>query len=239
MGAYEIMVSEIMLQQTQVPRVIEKYKQFLEAFPTIADLAKAPLQDVLFVWQGLGYNRRGRFLREAAVMVEANFKGSIPSTLDDLVTLPGIGRNTASAILVYAYNQPLVFIETNIRSVYLHHFWPDNESVTDADILRLVAETLDTENPREWYWALMDYGTHIKKTHGNPNVRSKHYNKQSAFQGSKRQVRGAVLRALTADTCTIQDLKMLISDERLELVLQDLVKEQLIQQTDGKFMIAA
>lgn len=236
---YHVMVSEVMLQQTQVPRVIEKYREFLKLYPTIIELAEAPLQDVLTVWQGLGYNRRGRFLRDAAVMVVNEYGGVMPQTVSELTNLPGIGHNTASAIAVYAYNQPLVFIETNIRTVYLHHFFPDDEAVTDAAILELVDRTLFRDNPREWYWALMDYGTHIKRLHGNQNTRSKHYVKQSAFKGSQREVRGRVLKALTVEPHSFEALQRLISDQRLVPVLGDLQSEGLIVVEDTIYSIAA
>ncbi len=236
---YKIMVSEVMLQQTQVPRVAEKYKQFLEVFPTLQTLADASLSDVLFVWQGLGYNRRGRYLRDAAQMIIKDYGGQMPLIVAELVRLPGIGHNTACAILAYTYNQPLVFIETNTRSVYLHHFYPNQKTVADKNILKLVEKTLDKENPREFYWALMDYGTYIKKTFGNPNVRSKHYAKQSVFVGSNRQIRGIILRQLTEKPCTIEKLQMAIDDPRLEGVLGGLIKDNMVTQRNRLFFVAS
>jgi A/G-specific adenine glycosylase len=226
--AYRIMVSEIMLQQTQVNRVIDKYQEFIACFPTSSILATAPLQDVLTVWQGLGYNRRGRFLRDAAVIITNRHHAQVPNTITDLVALPGIGPNTATAILVYAHNQPLAFIETNIRSVYLHHFFPGSDSVSDKEILRLVEQTMDQSNPREWYWALMDYGTYLKKTHGNPNLRSRHYAKQSRFEGSVRQVRGEILRRLTKHPWEEMMLSQAIEDERFAAVIEGLISDKLI-----------
>jgi A/G-specific adenine glycosylase len=236
---YKIMISEVMLQQTQVPRVAEKYKQFLEVFPTVQALAQASLSDVLFVWQGLGYNRRGRYLRDAALMIVNDYGGQMPLVVAELVRLPGIGHNTACAILTYTYNQPLIFIETNIRSVYLHHFFQDNETVADKDILELVAQTLDKENPREFYWALMDYGTYVKKTFGNPNIRSKHYTKQSTFAGSNRQLRGIILRQLTEEACDIKKLQLVVGDPRLTIVLDGLIKDSLVVQCNRLFLIAS
>jgi A/G-specific adenine glycosylase len=235
---YKIMVSEIMLQQTQVSRVIEKYRQFLAAFPSIETLAAAPLTDVLFVWQGLGYNRRGKYLREAAKEITHRHNGVVPSDPKVLSALPGIGVNTAHAIAVYSFNQPLVFIETNIRSVYLHHFFDGHESVNDALILPLVTETLDTDNPREWYWALMDYGTHIKKTYGNPNVRSRHYAKQSRFKGSERELRGAVVKLLTLSDYSRSELQKEVVDARLPTILNKLILEGLIVDKGGRLQIA-
>lgn len=234
---YKILASEVMLQQTQVPRVIPKYQEFLEAFPTIRDLANAPLSDVLKVWQGLGYNRRAKYLHETAKLVVKKHNGLFPQTRDELVKLPGIGPNTAGAILAYAHNRPELFVETNIRSVYLHHFFSGRDKVTDNEILKVVAETIPEQGVREWYWALMDYGVYLKKTHGNPNARSKHYVRQSRFQGSKRQVRGEILRQLGRHPQTLKQLKDSMSDIRLEEVLNTLQAEALIHYDNGRYYL--
>lgn len=235
---YKIMVSEIMLQQTQVQRVIEKYRQFLKAFPDVKTLADAPLSDVLLAWQGLGYNRRGRYLRDAAAMVVSEFAGQMPRTVEELIRLPGIGHNTAAAIAAYSYDQPVVFIETNIRTVYLHHFFSEREAVTDSDILEVVAQTLDHTQPRHWYWALMDYGTHVKKQFGNQNVRSRHYAKQSAFAGSNRQIRGKILREVTVASLPYEQLKITVADNRFESVLEGLIADKLVVHKADEVSIA-
>ncbi|MEY2665491.1 MAG: hypothetical protein RLZZ480_596 [Candidatus Parcubacteria bacterium] len=195
---YKILVSEIMLQQTQVARVIPKYKEFLKQFPTTKKLAEASLGDVLRLWQGLGYNRRAKFLKQAAEAVVAQHKGKWPKTLPELRALSGIGSYTAGAVMNFAYNNPVPLIETNVRTVYIHHFFHDKEGVTDEELLPIIERTLDTANSREWNWALMDYGSHLKETVGNLNKRSKHYTKQSTFKGSDRQIRGAILKILSA-----------------------------------------
>lgn len=232
---YKIMVSELMLQQTQVQRVIPKYFAFLEQFPTVQSLARAELGNVLRAWQGLGYNRRAKFLWQAAKAIAE--QGSFPRTQDELVKLPGIGPNTAGAILAYAYNQPVVFIETNVRTVYIHHFFEDRTDIHDKEIVGLVTQTLDREQPREFYWALMDYGSHLKATIGNPNKASKHYAKQSAFHGSRRQVRGMVLRQLGTRTHTLAELQAMIADERVKSVLDDLVAEGMVRCLDGTYFL--
>jgi len=223
------MVSELMLQQTQVPRVVPKYRAFLERFPTAARLAEADLGDVLREWQGLGYNRRAKFLWQAAQAVAK--LGHFPDTAAELVQLPGIGPNTAGAILAYAYNQPAVFVETNVRTVYIHHFCGDREGIGDTEIARLVEQTLDREQPREFYWALMDYGSHLKATVGNLNKASKHYTKQSKFHGSRRQVRGQVIRLLGAKHHSLAELQAAIADGRLAAVLHELEQEGLVRQS--------
>ncbi len=227
---YYILVSEIMLQQTQVDRVVPKFNQFITEFPDIETLASANLSDVLKVWSGLGYSRRAKFLWQSAQQIVSEFHGTIPSTIDELVILPGIGPNTAGAIMAYAYNQPVVFIETNIRTVYLHHFFADLDDISDAQLREKVELTLDNKNPRLWYWALMDYGTSLKKSGTTHITRSKHYRKQTPFDGSVRQVRGQILRALAENSKTESKLRRDINaDERFESALQGLINEDFIQ----------
>lgn len=236
---YHILVSEIMLQQTQVPRVLPKYKAFLQVFPDIKTLATAPLSEVLAQWSGLGYNRRAKFLRQAAGTVMQRHRGRLPDTPAELTALPGIGPNTAGAILAYAFNRPVVFIETNIRTVYIHHFFADQTGVADKDLAVLAGETLPHDNVREWYWALMDYGTHLKQTVGNTARASKTYAKQSTFQGSRRQIRGQVLKALLSGPRTTAELAEHIADERLADVLNDLGNEGLVVRLDGAYQLPA
>lgn len=235
---YEILVSEIMLQQTQVPRVVPKYLEFLKAFPDVQTLSRSSLGDVIRAWQGLGYNRRAKFLYQAAQKIMTDFEGNLPISIAMLETLPGVGKNTAGAICVYAYNQPVVFIETNIRTVYIHHFFNDQDDVDDKKILDIVAQTIDYENPRVWYWALMDYGTYLKSQVGNSSRQSKSYVKQSKFEGSKRQIRGAVLRNLATDTYSLTQLSKLVPDERLHQVIDELEKEGLIVEIKSAYALA-
>jgi A/G-specific adenine glycosylase len=226
---YKILVSEVMLQQTQVSRVTPKYQAFLERFPDVETLAQARLGKVVAAWSGLGYNRRAKYLHQAATLLVKDFDGVFPQTLNMLIKLPGVGKNTAAALLVYAFNQPQVFIETNIRTVYIHHFFADtHEPVSDAALLSLLEATVDHEHPREFYWALMDYGTHLKASVGNLSRQSKHYVKQLTFAGSRRQIRGQVLRQLTLGSQTFSQLQQNITDERLLTVLSDLAREDLV-----------
>ncbi|OGG91993.1 hypothetical protein A3H16_03920 [Candidatus Kaiserbacteria bacterium RIFCSPLOWO2_12_FULL_53_8] len=196
---YRVMVSEIMLQQTQVVRVIEKYKEFLKAFPTVRALAKARFSEVLKVWSGLGYNRRGKYLHDAAKVIVEKYKGKVPRELASLRTLPGMGPYTASAVRVFAFNKPDTLIETNVRAAYIHHFYSSilqKTAITDAQVIPIATAAARGQDPRKWHWALMDYGVHIKKLHKNPARKSAHYTKQSKFEGSLRQVRGTILREL-------------------------------------------
>jgi A/G-specific adenine glycosylase len=217
---YKILVSEIMLQQTQVDRVLPKYESFLKRFPAVKKLAGASLGEVLREWQGLGYNRRAKMLHDAAKAIANEHNGHFPRTYTELLALPGIGRYTAGAIMAFAYNIPVPIIETNVRTVYLHHFFHDDTDVSDSDIEKNIIETLDLENPREWYYALMDYGSHIKKTVGNPNSRSKHYAKQSMFKGSDREIRGAIIRALGEHATTRALLHKTLPFEKVRIDAQ-------------------
>jgi A/G-specific adenine glycosylase len=195
---YRILVSEIMLQQTQVQRVETKYPEFIAAFPDFPSLARAELREVLRVWQGMGYNRRAIALQKIARRVVTEHDGRLPESEETLRTIPGIGPATAGAIVAFAFKKPTVFLETNIRRVFIHLFFPGREGVKDSEILPLIEKTLDRENPRQWYYALMDYGAALKKQSHNPNRRSAHYIRQSPFEGSDRQIRSLVLKTLLA-----------------------------------------
>ncbi len=237
---YNILVSEIMLQQTQTHRVLHKYAQFIEAFPTIISLAQGSLQDVLSLWQGLGYNRRALFLKKAAEVVLKDHKGILPDTAEGLSTLPGIGPYTASAVMTFAYNAPCVCIETNIRAVYIHHFFTDRKKVHDNEIEPLVEQTLDNNDPRNWYYALMDYGVLLKKKEVNPTRKSAHYQKQSRFEGSDRQIRGAVIALLTShkELTRIALHEHIDEEERLEKILNQLIAEGMIKHRNQVYTIA-
>jgi A/G-specific adenine glycosylase len=220
---YHILVSEIMLQQTQVDRVIPKYRSFLKRFPSFKALARAPLRDVLLEWKGLGYNRRGLNLKRLAEIVIRDYKGKLPNNRGELVKLPGIGPYTAGAVMTFAWNSPETFIETNIRSVYIHHFekklLPSAparrslgeggsrlrksavEGIRDTHILELIESDMrnvlrQKKDPRHWYYALMDYGSYLKKTVGNVSKKSSTYTKQTTFKGSTRELRAQVLHEI-------------------------------------------
>ena len=238
---YQILVSEIMLQQTQVERVIEKYEQFLSAFPDFPSLAQAPLKKVLSVWQGLGYNRRALALKYIAQDVMKTFHGIFPSPEDILVKFPCIGKATAGAVAAFAFHKPSVFIETNIRRVFIHFFFRDKENVRDTDIFPLIEKTLDTSDPRQWYYALMDYGSMLAKQKQNPNRKSAHYQQQSPFKGSHRQLRGMVLRAIIAQPSVTESMllkKLDKAPERVREALLQLQKEGFIQKKGRQFTIS-
>lgn len=229
-----------MLQQTQVERVLKKYGPFIRTLPDFAALSRAPLKEVLGLWQGLGYNRRAFHLQQTAKAVISGHGGVLPDTEKELVCLPGIGKATAGAILAFAFHRPSVFIETNIRRVFIHFFFPDRTDVRDDEILPLVKRTLDRKDPRRWYYALMDYGAMLGKDMHNPNRRSAHYARQAPFPGSDRQVRGRVVRELLeAGPLTDRSLSSRLGVEagRLRLILAGLEREGLVVRTGRRFSL--
>lgn len=230
---YAILVSEVMLQQTQASRVVPKFLSFMKAFPTVQKLASATTQEVLKEWQGLGYNRRGLFLHNSAKEIVTRFGGKVPRNPEDLESLPGIGPYTARAILAFAYNSAHPFIETNIRSVYIHHFFQDSvEKIADKELLKVITDTLPKENASDWYAALMDYGAHLKATLPNPSRRAKAHVIQKPFKGSVREVRGAILRFLTEEgkSTHLKLAKELaqFDRERIEKAMEGLEKDGMI-----------
>jgi A/G-specific adenine glycosylase len=238
---YKVVVSEIMLQQTQTYCVEKKFDQFIELFPDFKSLAHAPKHAVIAAWQGLGYNRRALALQGIAQKVMQEHGGSLPNDQEILVTFPGIGKATASSICAFAFNAPSPFIETNIRSVFIHFFFKERDDVHDKELMPLIAESLDHNEPREWYYALMDYGVMLKKTLKNPSRKSKHHTQQSKFEGSDRQIRGMILKSLTRFiSCHIDELYAEIPREqsRINKALDQLIEEGFITEKDGELFIA-
>lgn len=227
---YAILVSELMLQQTQTERVVPKYLAWLEAFPTAADLAAAPFPQVLAAWSGLGYNRRAGYLQSACRQVVQELGGVFPSTAKELQRLKGVGAYTAGAVAAFAFNRPEVFIETNIRSVYLFFFYPDQEKVSDAQLMPLIQATVYHQDPRRWYYALMDYGAALKKSTANPNRQSRHYSRQSRFEGSLRQARGAIVRQLSLGGNRPQALEDLAAGTGIDLYRMQGAAESLVSE---------
>jgi A/G-specific adenine glycosylase len=238
---YAILISEIMLQQTQTDRVVPKYQNWLKKFPNFESLASAKLKNVIKEWQGLGYNRRALALKRLAEVVIKNHDGKLPETYEELLNLPGIGPYTAGAILAFAHNKPVAMLETNIRTVYIHHFFSENKKtikIHDKGILKLVEKTLPREalakwGPREWFWALMDYGAYIKKNFGNLNVKSKHYTRQSKFIGSNRQIRSGILKRITKSTATSSQIEDYLKKEKINIDSDLVFKNILVLEKEG------
>jgi A/G-specific adenine glycosylase len=234
--SYHVVISEVMLQQTQALRVISKFESFIKRFPDFKSLASASLPEVLKEWKGLGYNRRGLNLKRLAEIIVKDHRGKVPATADELTALPGIGKNTAGSILAFAHNIPHPFIETNIRTVFIHFFFKGHGQIADKEILPLVEKTMDTAHPREWYYALMDYGVMLKKLHKNPSRKSLHYRKQSPFRGSNRELRAAILHHIIESpkvsekklTHHLKKNKFTFTTLQLEKNISDLTKEGFI-----------
>ncbi|MDE1919408.1 MAG: A/G-specific adenine glycosylase [Patescibacteria group bacterium] len=244
---YKILVSEVMLQQTQVERVIPFYRTFLKKFPTVRALARAPLSDVLKSWQGLGYNRRAKLLQDAAQeLARTPLSATRSNLVQRLEELPGVGPYTARAVAAFAFNQNGIIIETNIRTAIIYHFFPKGNttiygSISDRQVEKVLAETLPQGKSREWYSALMDYGAHLKKSGVRLNARSRHYAKQSRFAGSLREVRGAILRELALGELAGAALTKLFSKSRhaqLRAALAALMKEGLVRMRNRRYLLA-
>ncbi len=242
---YAILVSELMLQQTQVDRVIPYYHAWCKRFPTVAALSQATLSEVLLLWQGLGYNRRAKYLLESARLIMSRHRGKVPTTIEALTALPGIGTYTAGAVLSFAYNQPSVLLETNIRTVLIHFFYEGVEKVSEKELLATahalwkVAEGIGMD-AREWGYALMDYGAYLKKSGSNHVARSHHYKAQSVFKGSTRQTRGAIIKELTTSTHTLSTLSNKIKKEKssVEKALHSLVRDGLVTKKGARYLVA-
>jgi A/G-specific adenine glycosylase len=243
---YAILVSEIMLQQTQAGRVEGYYERFLKQFPDFKTLSAASSRDVLLAWQGLGYNRRALFLKKVAQEVIARYHGKLPEERHQLEMLPGIGKGTSGSLMAFAFNKPEIFIETNIRRVFIHSFFKNKKSVTDDELKRYIERSMDRKNPREWYWALMDYGASMKNMEdveeANSNRRSSSYKKQSSFLGSDRALRGKLLRALLVNgkkslASELVPEVLSVSVERSKKIVADLIKEGFLIKKGKYFFI--
>jgi A/G-specific adenine glycosylase len=236
---YAVFVSEMMLQQTQVSRVAVLFPRFVRRFPGWKRLAEAPLKEVLDAWRGLGYTRRAKYLHDAARIVAGRYHGRLPRDPETLTGLPGIGAATAASIAAFAFNRPTAFVETNIRAAFIHHFFPDGARVPDAAIRELAETALDIKNPRRWYSALMDYGTHVKKEHKNPARRAAIWKAQGKFEGSNRQARGRALALVVAaeKPVTAKEVAILsgLAPERVAMALLALAAEGLIKKRRGRY----
>jgi A/G-specific adenine glycosylase len=236
---YNVLVSEVMLQQTQVSRVIPKYLEFLEAFPNVRSLAEAETKGLLQVWSGLGYNRRAVWLREAAREIVK--RGEFPRTAEELCALKGIGPYTSRSIRIFAFNEDLAAIDTNIRRVLIASGFA-NEKMSENQLQAIANRLLLEGRSSDWHNALMDYGSLVltSSTTGIAPTTS-----QPRFAGSNRQVRGAIIRHLTcADSLSLEDLLDALSQEGIDISSPEITLEQLIEEgfiertTNDEFRIA-
>jgi len=240
-SAYYVAVSEIMLQQTQVDRVIPFFKNWMKQFPNWKTLAHAQQSDVLRAWKGLGYNSRALRLQKLAQVVTSDYKGRLPKDFEELKKLPGIGPYTGGAIRAFAFNEYTPLIETNIRRIFIHHFFKDEGGITDTQIFEIMEDMGDIENPREWYAALMDYGSTLPKIiKHNPNKQSRHYTKQSKFEGSDRQIRGKILDILLEIKKPSKEQvfgRLGNEHKRYQKIIDQLEKENFIKQTKKSLIL--
>jgi len=240
---YAILVSEVMLQQTQVARVERYFEAWMAAFPTADALTAASTSDVLERWQGLGYNRRALMLKRAVEIISEQYAGVVPTERDELLALPGVGPATAAGIEAFAFNEPAVYLETNVRTVVLHELFPDEDEVSDRavhEVLEVAAERCAAQGvePRAWNYALLDYGAWLKKAFVNPSRRSKHHTRQSTFEGSRRQKRAALLRLLLEEPAqSAAELAQVVGYDLdlVEDILGDLVDEGFLVQIQGLY----
>lgn len=233
MSPYAILVSEFMLQQTQVQRVVPKFLAFMDAFPDLDSLRRAKQSDVISSWSGLGYYRRAKFLYAAAQSLPDGSKEVW--SRGQLEACAGIGPNTAGAIRVYAYDTPELFIETNVRTVLLRHFFAESDSVSDKELQQILSQLLDYEHPRAFYWAIMDYGSALKRRGDRIARVSSHYKKQAPYEGSSRQLRASIIRQL-ADAkkpVSTRTVARRLNDKRAASIIDQLLKENMIEQSSG------
>jgi A/G-specific adenine glycosylase len=234
---YKILLSELMLQQTQTERVLPKYQEFISVWPDFSSMASSSLLEVLSRWKGLGYNRRALALRNIASMTE-QYGWTLPNDYGELLKFPMIGPSTAAAILAFSYATPAIYLETNIRRVLIHQFYPEQEKVLDKDLRVILSELMPLQkDPKTWYYALMDYGVFLKKLLVNPNRRSAHYNKQGKFEDSNRQIRGMLLLYFTEKGAMRKEqlyASLPFEHDRIDECLQALCKEGFIQNLTQK-----
>jgi A/G-specific adenine glycosylase len=230
---YRILLSEMMLQQTQTERVLPKYTEFISRWPTFHALDRAPFPEVLSCWRGLGYNRRAIALKRIAAISVTTYGGTLPENRDQLLELPMVGPATAAAVQLFCWNIPALYLETNIRRVLIYFFFHEAQKVRDRDLYTVLEALQDYADPASWYYALMDYGVFLKKLAFNPNRRSAHYARQPAFADSNRRIRGSILALMTETDCIgAEELERKLPFEagRIRFCLERLEEEGFVQQ---------
>jgi A/G-specific adenine glycosylase len=245
---YRVLVSEVMLQQTQVSRVLPAYRRFLARFPTLRALSRAPLGEVLREWSGLGYNRRARDLHRIA----RRHSSGLPQTVAGLDALPGVGAYTASAVACFAFGETTAFADTNIRRVLGRALL--GRTATDREAVALDARFGSRRISARWHHALMDIGATIciakgprcdvcpihavcKYDGGDLSSRRR----QSPFLASDRRVRGAIVRhlAMSTDPITLEALRRGIKDARVPRLVRVLAREGLVEVSSGGIRLPA
>ncbi len=239
---YHVLLSEMMLQQTQTSRVLPKYELFLSLWPTLEELAVSALDELLYHWKGLGYNRRALNLRKCAI-ISNQWGWTLPREQEQLRSLPGVGKATAAAIGAFSFQERTIYLETNIRRVILSCFFPEEDQVKDKELEKVLENLiLRVDDPKHWYYALMDYGVLLKYLLPNANIRSAHYAKQAKFKNSNRQIRGQLIHLLSETGAKEKrDILTILShfeEERVSYCLVQLQKEGFVEEKSEVYRIA-
>ena len=255
---YAIWVSEVMLQQTQASRVAPAFRSFLRRFPTVRALAAAPRRDVVKGWSGLGYNRRAVRLSEAARAIVRDHGGRIPRDRTELLALPGVGPYTAAAVASMGFGEPVAVVDTNVRRVVARvHLGIDGHEASVRDVGALADAWLDRVDPATWNQAVMDLGREVcrPKPHcqvcplarvcrfrRSGAVADRGPRRQGAFEGSSRQVRGAVVNALRSNpslTSARLAAEVGFAPDRVERAVETLVFDGLLEVRAGRIRLAS
>jgi A/G-specific adenine glycosylase len=228
------MVAEFMLQQTQAERVVPKYIEFLEAFPSMESLATAKKREILKRWSGLGYNRRALWLQEACEKILV--LGEFPLSPRELRALKGIGPYTSRSILIFAFNADLAAVDTNVRRVLIHEGFASVD-LSNRELLRVAELLVPKGRSRDWHNALMDYGA-LEITTRATGIRSR--NRQPRFRGSVREARGLLLRQVVERG--VSDVLMILEEQRISRKIlakakESLLREKILFEKDGKLFL--
>jgi A/G-specific adenine glycosylase len=229
---YAVMVSEIMLQQTQAERVVGKFTLWMERFPDPETLASASLREVLLLWSGLGYNSRGQRLQSCAKVIMERFGGVVPASPEQLKTLPGIGEYTCRSIPVFADNLDAAAVDTNIRRIIIHEFSLPEDTLKHK-IQEAAEQLVPQGRSREWHNALMDYGS-LCLTSRRTGIRP--LTKQSKFQGSKRWYRGRLIKELIhSEGMFFEEMEEKYGNcpWNLQEIINDLISEGLVERPES------
>ncbi len=229
---YAVMVSEIMLQQTQAERVVVKFNAWMDRFPDVDALASSSLRDVLSLWSGLGYNARGERLHRAAGIIVSEYGGVVPGKPDELLRLPGIGMYTSRSIPIFADNCDIATVDTNIRRILLYELGLE-ESISVSELYDVADALLPRSRSREWHNALMDYGA-LYMTSKRSGIRP--VGRQSAYKGSKRWYRGRILSDLLDEPggMAVEEIRARYGDGpfSIEDILSDMEKDGLVERQE-------
>lgn len=232
---YKILTSELMLQQTQVNRVVPYYEKWIARWPTVGALASASRAEVLSAWMGLGYNTRAVNLHKAVQKIVTEFDGDVAEAMRQYNEIPGVGRYTSQAVLIFSTNADLVTVDTNIRRIFISEFHL-SQDISDRELWEYAEMCLPHGKSRQWHNALMDYGA-LHQTVKKTGIRSK--SPQSKFEGSNRQIRAAILRILLCDPSSFENIRRALGVEQMRLrkILGKMVDEELLTMHNKRYQV--